>query len=433
MKHLVNKKKGSSIVLLAMVFVTLMMAITAAITIARALVVKSECESFGHVWTKAILSEYDRNLLKEYNIMAYWGNDATVKNKIDTYLNYSTGEKLDASIKKSSSELLGNELGNINNFEIALEKGFTSELIDKVMNHSSRSKRSETEDNDYGSRTIQNKVVLDTLPSQGMSNSTEMTNLIDGIKDGNKLDKLMSSAKTLGSEMALIYYKMGNHVTSACEKDGFLENEWEYIIHGSNSDEKNYKYCRNLIFIARNAANLAYLYSDPKKMEVITMVAECVTPGAVGWLTTAVIAEVWALVETEEDIDDLLDNGRVPFVKTAETWKTDIGMILGKDDIQDKLNDEEKKLLKENEDEIEKMEGAKGAVGSITEGQTYDDYLLAMMAMMNGKLRMLRVMDIIQINMKYWYYHDFNMMEYYTGVRFTINANGKDYEFEDSY
>jgi hypothetical protein len=42
-------------------------------------------------------------------------------------------------------------------------------------------------------------------------------------------------------------------------------------------------------------------------------------------------------------------------------------------------------------------------------------------------------MDLIQINMKYRYYADFNMMEYYTGVRFTIEANGKSHEFEDAY
>ena len=49
-KFLTNKK-GSSIVLLAMVFVAMMLAITASIAISRALVVKSECEAFGHLWT----------------------------------------------------------------------------------------------------------------------------------------------------------------------------------------------------------------------------------------------------------------------------------------------------------------------------------------------------------------------------------------------
>jgi len=64
---------------------------------------------------------------------------------------------------------------------------------------------------------------------------------------------------------------------------------------------------------------------------------------------------------------------------------------------------------------------------------TYDDYLMAMIMTMNDNVRLLRIMDLVQINMKFRYYRDFNMQEYYTGVRFTIKANGRDYEFEDEY
>jgi hypothetical protein len=42
-------------------------------------------------------------------------------------------------------------------------------------------------------------------------------------------------------------------------------------------------------------------------------------------------------------------------------------------------------------------------------------------------------MDLVQINMKYRYYRDFNLMEYYTGTRFSLEVNGKDHEFEDAY
>ena len=52
---------------------------------------------------------------------------------------------------------------------------------------------------------------------------------------------------------------------------------------------------------------------------------------------------------------------------------------------------------------------------------------------MNTNTRLLRVMDIVQIDMKYRYYRDFNLMEYYTGVRYALTADGRDYVFEDSY
>ena len=56
-----------------------------------------------------------------------------------------------------------------------------------------------------------------------------------------------------------------------------------------------------------------------------------------------------------------------------------------------------------------------------------------MILSLSPETRTLRIMDIVQINMKYRYYKDFNLMEYYTGTRFTLEVNGKDHEFEDTY
>ena len=58
---------------------------------------------------------------------------------------------------------------------------------------------------------------------------------------------------------------------------------------------------------------------------------------------------------------------------------------------------------------------------------------MIMIMAMDERVRLLRIMDIVQINMKYRYYRDFNMMEYYVGTRFTLEANGRSYDFEESY
>ena len=83
-----------------------------------------------------------------------------------------------------------------------------------------------------------------------------------------------------------------------------------------------------------------------------------------------------------------------------------------------------------------RLSGLSGTIDTVTQfryGLNYDEYLLIMICALNDNVRLLRIMDLIQINMKYRYYADFNMMEYYTGVRFTIEANGKSHEFEDAY
>ena len=67
------------------------------------------------------------------------------------------------------------------------------------------------------------------------------------------------------------------------------------------------------------------------------------------------------------------------------------------------------------------------------DGLNYDEYLMLMILSVNENVRLLRIMDLVQINMKYRYYRDFNLMEYYTGTRFTLEVNGKSHEFEDAY
>jgi hypothetical protein len=212
-----------------------------------------------------------------------------------------------------------------------------------------------------------------------------------------------------------------------------LVNEWEYVITGSTDDEKNYRAIRRRLFIARNALNLASIYKDPAKVEMIVTIAEAITPGPLGAATQALVAEVWAALETEEDLEDLYHDRRVPVLKSPEQWKTDIWAVLGSGKIKSKLDDEAREKLEEKHGEISDLSGKIKTVTQFSEGLNYDEYLMIMIASLKDSVRILRIMDLIQINMKYRYYADFNMMEYYTGVRFTIEANGKSHEFEDAY
>lgn len=50
-------------------------------------------------------------------------------------------------------------------------------------------------------------------------------------------------------------------------------------------------------------------------------------------------------------------------------------------------------------------------------GETYQDYLSLLACTMDGRLRILRILDLIQINMRRYYYEDFLLREYNGGVR----------------
>ncbi|MBE6028135.1 MAG: hypothetical protein E7227_05930 [Clostridiales bacterium] len=430
-----RNKKGSSAVLLAILFLGFAICLAGAIGVSRRLVVSSECETFGRLWTKAVLSEYDVHLMEDYSMMAYFGNDDEVTDKLNAYLKYSAQNKLDASIKGANADLTGFELGDPSNFRKAMELGFPGSAAAELISGSGRTFRDLDDENGYDEegRIINDRVVLDTLPSHGMGGSLSSDVLTEKTKSAGDENGLVSMLKGAGAEVLMIEKRFDNHVTKADDKNHLFVNEWEYIINGSPDDEENYIACRRILFIIRNALNLLAIYSDPEKVELIITVAESITPGPLGIVTQAIIAEAWAALETEEDLKDLYDDGRVPVIKTPEQWKTGLGAVLDSTEVMEKLDDESKELLEEKKDELSGMTGGITTAAQFSEGLNYDEYLMIMIMSLNDNVRLLRIMDLVQINMKYRYYRDFNLMEYYTGTRFTIEVNGKNHEFEDAY
>ena len=429
------EKQGSSAVMLAIMFVGFAICIAGAIGVCRQIVVNSECETFGRVWTKAILSEYDVHLLEDYSLMAYFGNDDEVTAKLNAYLKYSAQNKLDASIKGANADLTGYELGDPANFRKAMEKGFAASAVGEFIHGRGREfiGLDDGAGFDEEGRVISNRVVLETLPSHGMSETVSGDTLTEKARSYGDEEGVLSVLRAAGADVLMIEKRFNNHVTKADDKNHLLVNEWEYIIKGSTDDEENYRACRKRLFIARNALNLISIYSDPEKTELIISVAESITPGPLGLVTQAIIAEAWAVLETEEDLEDLYKDKRVPILKTADQWKTGLGAVLDSSELKGKLDDESKELLKEKKDELSVLTGSVDTVSQFKYGLNYDEYLMIMIMSLNENVRLLRIMDLVQINMKYRYYKDFNLMEYYTGTRFTLEVNGKDHEFEDAY
>ena len=435
MIDLVMNKKGSSIVMLAIIFTGFAICIAGAIGVSRRLVVSSECETFGRLWIKAILSEYDIHLLDDYSIMAYFGNDDEVTDKLDSYLKYSTQGRLGAHIKGANADLTGYELGDPANFRKALRLGFAGNAASEIINGRGRTYRDldTGEGFDEEGRVICNPVVIDTLPSHGTGGSVSGEELSERARSAEDSDGLKAMLSGAGAEVLLLEKCFDNHVTKSDDKDHLFVNEWEYVIRGSMDDEENYRAVRRRLFAARNALNLAALYKDPAKVELLVTAAETITPGPLGAATQLILAEAWAALETEEDLEDLYHDRRVPVLKSPEQWKTDISAVLGSDKVRDKLDDESRELLEEKRSKLSDLSGKVSTVIQFRDGLNYDEYLMIMVASLSDSVRLLRIMDLIQINMKYRYYADFNLLEYYTGVRFTIEANGKNHEFEDAY
>lgn len=424
--------------LLSMVAVSLSLAILSAILIMRRITVGSTVESYGRVWTTAVLSEYDRHLFRDYGIMAFYGNNPEVARKVQYYLDYSLTGNLQIRSPKCSVELNGYELSDVENFRKALENSFGAEALEAVWKKSKRKERSRKDGHDSDTdsttkpREIRNPVVLRTLPSKDAETSMDTEKLIEIFKSRKYTDAVGISVKEMSAEAVFIRKYFGSALQMTDEKEHYFENEWEYIIKGAPNDETNRKSCHRRIFLIRNALNLAYLYSDSEKVELVTSIAEIISPGPMGIVTQGILMEAWAALEAERDVEDLMEGQRVPVMKTTKTWKTGIQGILNDDEMKKKLDEDSQKLLKEKNSEVREVAG-EGNLKKVDEGLTYEDYLMVLILVMPSDVRTLRIMDLVQINMKFRYYRDFNLAEYYGGVDIAIEAAGKKHSFRKEY
>jgi hypothetical protein len=417
-----------------MVFVALSSMVVMSVMISRQLVVKSQSEVFGSMWARAVLAEYDRNLFDEYGLLAYQGLDSDVDRKLEFYQSYSMSGGLSASIEGASSDLTEFRMNDPANFRKAMKDSFAAEAADSVL---SSKKRIERTDRSGEPRRIGNRVVLHTLPSGGISSTIDVDHVTEQLRNGRLLEMAKETGKGTAVEILFIKKYLPNYMTYVEKDDTFLKNEWEYIVRGSPDDEVNFKACRRRIFLIRNALNLASLLKDPQKMELITSVSQAVMPGPGGAVIQAALTEGWAALEAKHDVDELIDGGRVPLIKTPETWETDLGMLLDSDELAGKLDDEAAEQLKKKrkKGDLEEFEEASSGnpAEEAAEGQNYEDYIMFLVLSTDEQLRLLRIMDLVQIDMKYRYYDDFDLGEYNCGVKFRVKANGRRYEIKDVY
>ena len=424
-------KKASTTVFLSVIFVSMALAVIASIEICREMTIKSECMVFGKVWAKAILSEYDRFLLEDYGIMAYQGPDIVVASKINTYAQYSIDDKLGIRLKRSGAELDGYEISIPSNFKKALKDAFVVESFDTLLNSEGRIKRGDLDEGE--NRVINNTVVLDTLPSNGIRSSIGVAAISDYLENGSISGYIKDKAVGAAVEMGFIRKYFDNYLYLSGGEDSYFRNEWEYIVNGDSNDKRNLEDCKRKIFLIRNALNLAYLAKDSEKQLLLSTVSQSLSPGPGGVLIQAVLTEAWAAAESKYDLDQLLDDQKIPLIKTEASWHTDLDGIINSSDVIKKLDDEALENLDEAREIVKESNTAGGVLSEIVEGQGYEDYLMLLMLAVPENTRLLRIMDIVQTNMKYRYYADFNLEEYFIGVRFNVNANGRTYEFEDAY
>lgn len=119
--------------------------------------------------------------------------------------------------------------------------------------------------------------------------------------------------------------------TSETAGSGALDYELEYIAAGKDSDHANLKSVVRRVLLLREGANFLYLQADAaKQAEAYELAAAIAAAFAIAPATPLLaqgILATWAYAESILDVRALLSGGRVPWIKTAESWSSDLSGI----------------------------------------------------------------------------------------------------------
>lgn len=158
-----------------------------------------------------------------------------------------------------------------------------------------------------------------------------------------------------------------------------LKYQTEYIICGKDSDEKNLTGVVNRLLLLREAANVLYLLSDSEKMAEIQAISTtlsliCMLPEAESLVRYSILF-AWAYVESVHDVRILLDQGRVPLMKSSSTWKTQLFQMTS---FQSRHENGE----------------------TDQSGMSYEDYLRVFLCLTDENSVTMRLMDIMEMDIR---------------------------------
>ena len=200
----------------------------------------------------------------------------------------------------------------------------------------------------------------------------------------------------------ILTYFSNSSGSSQIERSYFLEGETEYIINGNSSEQKNREDTLLKIFGIRTTLNLVHVVCSSDKMNTArsigNAIAGALTCGIGGPLFTALVTAAWAMSEAALDIEDLKAGREVPLVKNKENWKLSIPGIAGA-------------LTAESNSDRENKASEKSAFT-----MDYKGYLRLLLFLTPQKIKLLRIQDVIEINLtsltgQRWY-----LGNYYTGI-----------------
>ena len=404
-----KSRKGSVTVFLVIFFISIAGCLQIFLYQSEKLAVKGSAESLGTVFAQSLLAEYDVNLKERYGIFGLPGPESELNRKCAFYGKEAFRGKKKIHFENASCIVSPYSLCNTELFRKQVIEESSSAVFENIKEKAGEDEEDSGES--YDGREdpfIENMAVIYYLPSRGTESHPAKNSLGKTILEKGSLKDAVSQAGEKGLVLAYIQHYFRNCSGKRNPGKTFFRNEQEYLVCGKFRDSKNRKTVRNRIVSIREVVNYACLRKDEAKSAMVLSAAELLTPGPAAAATAEGLFSSWALAESINDYKLLLKGHRIPAVKTPDLWAVDLQSV---------INNEEQECI----------------FTGTERGEDYSDYMNLFLSVMDEHLLLLRMMDLIQINMKYLYYDDFILKDCYGGLKVRFTVNGEEYETEKEY
>lgn len=401
-------KKGSVTVFAAIFFSGLLILLIAFMEASKDRAAVSAAKSLGNLWVNSILAEYDVNLYERYGIFGFYGLQNDVEAKLDHYMKYSFQDKKYISSEGFSVDLSDFALTDTDVFGKQIRKAGIQAMTEGFTAGGSVGGDSVEDTEPSGDSVLRNGKVADYLPSSGNDKAVTASAIASLLRGRMSASELFEKGTDSYIQNRYINAYFKNGMDGKGLGTTFFENEMEYLICAGLSDKENLNGVRNRIIGIREILNIIYLNSDPEKSAAVTAAATAIAPGPGAIIVKQGIIAAWAFAESVNDYRLLMAGKKVPLTKDDSSWAIELTAILE--------NRSEGMIDKGN-----------------TRGDTYEDYLNVMIFAMDEEVRLLRMMDLIQINMRLLYYDDFLLKTYNGGLRCSLLVNGRRLDYFGEY
>lgn len=404
-----HSKRGSSAVFLTVILATMMSIVIALVYGVKAETAISNADAIISLAGDSILSEFDLKLQQEYGLFLLKGTDDELSEKLLAYVKYSFDDIKDIKLKSVEVTASKYSIANIDLVKKQIIEYMkvreAAGLVKSFMNSYEQSQNPGS--NHMQERSLKHGPTIASLPSAGMPKRNLTVAAEELAKKANEVE----TAFKAGTDTFFInryIFDVFNSNTQSVNENHFFRNEVEYILAGEMTDKKNIKRIEMALKAMRFPINMAHLYADAEKQAVLTAAAQTLTPGAAAVVTQAALASTWAYAESDNDIELLMSGYKIPMIKDKSTWAIDLNTA------------------------IEGILG--GTVVPVEEkGYRYNEYLNILLFFQDENIKLARMMDLIQINMRAGYDREFLISEYATGVSVRVNVNDKILSYEKKY